>query len=245
MLQVMPAPGFQAVPRSGLLQPDTQLLALASELEVAARPYLAYDRDAEVTSADPDYKEALATGQRLFQDVKAVADQIFAQEPQSITGVLVLAHAAALVAEECWDDTTEIVGPDGRYLRFVCNGLFRLAGVDWRGRALPGREPPPAPAFSHDSALIPLAEAAIAEERTATALSEATHHDNPPGTFARSMQLLELVTGMDARTPAGLAAKARVLLTHMPEVDEASYDWRCEALSLSIARDAARLGAAE
>lgn len=334
---------------------DEGLFALASELEAAARPYLAYDRDAEVTSADPDCEEAWETARRLYGAVRSVADRIFTHQPESLAGLLVLAHTAALTCSDSWEDDPDNGGRDGQLLRFVCNALFRLVGVDWRGNALSDAEPPAAPqpaptlaamvtdwralkswlegphssrecdaddhrlvalqrrilaypcmgladlcaklplfreelevaepkatasvrpeylhvtalrglvrdleglsggpsscpiqgpaapGASLDAALIPLAEAAIAEERAAVAVSEAASHDAPPGTFARLMQLLDLVTAMDAQTPAGLAAKARVLLTHMPEVDEASYDWRCEALSLSIARDAARLGAA-
>jgi len=107
-------------------------------------------------------------------------------------------------------------------------------------------DPPTSPAsatVSRDAALIPLTEAAIAEERAAVALSEAADHDAPPGTFARSMQLLELVTATDAHTPAGLAAKARLLLNNAPDADQLDDDWRCQLLALSIARDAARLGA--
>ncbi|MCJ2051196.1 hypothetical protein [Methylobacterium sp. J-070] len=383
---------------------DNQLLNLANELEAAATPYLAYDRDAEVTSADPDCEEARETGRRLYKAVKAVADQIFAHQPESLAGLLVQAHAATLVAEADWQDTSSFVGQDGTLLRIVANSLFRLAGVDWRGRPIDGRPPdqldctPPATAddaalldlgrqfdahhaawlelapnarrvekeveatleglrrtgrspgmddlgtawdangrrqahrreadafdamvrvvekirdcpartveglavkaralstavwptgtyvqeagpgeeypndhirdlieatcalagvdmvgrplphrpvsaatgasSSLDAALIPLAEAAIAEERAATAISEATDHDAPPGTFARSMQLLELVTATDARTPAGVAAKARLLLTHAPEEDDLDGNWRCQALALSLARDAAQL----
>lgn len=222
---------------------DARLLALASELEDAARPFLAYDRDATVTSADPDFEEALETGRRLYGTVKAVADRIFTHQPESLAGLLVQAHAATLVAEHSWDDTSEQVGQDGTLLRLLANGLFRLAGVNWRGQSLPDRPISFAPSASSllDAALIPLAEAAIAEERAATAISEATNHDVPPGTFARSMQLLELVTATEARAPAGIAAKARLLLTHTPGADELDGDWRCAALALSLARDAARL----
>jgi len=115
---------------------DVQLLALASELEAAARPYLAYDRDAEVTNADPDYEEARETAHRLYLNVRAVALRIFAHQPESLVGLLVQAHAATLVAEASWQDTSSFVGQDGRLLRIVANGLFRLAGVDWRGRPL-------------------------------------------------------------------------------------------------------------
>jgi len=179
--------------------------------------------------------------------VKVVALQIFAQQPESIAGLLVQAHAATLVAEADWNDASEFVGQDGILLRILANNLFNLAGVDWRGRALPGRDqiPQPASSPSPDAALVPLAEAAIAEELAAIAVCEATDHDTPPGTFARSMHLLELVTAMDAQTSAGLAAKARVMLAHAPEPDDLDGDWRCQLLALSIARDAARLGAAE
>lgn len=223
---------------------DGPLLALAPELEDAASLFLAYDRDAEATSADPDCEEARETGRRLYGDVKAVADRIFAHRPESLAGLLVQAHAATLVAEEDWEDATEFVGQDGTLLRLLANGLFRMAGVDWRGRPISGREAPFSfsTSSSPDAALLPLVEAAIAEERAATAVSEATDHDVPPGTFARSMQLLELVTAMEARTLSGVAAKARLLLTHTPGADELDGDWRCAALALSLARDAARLG---
>ncbi|MEE7504157.1 hypothetical protein MMR14E_13175 [Methylobacterium mesophilicum] len=225
---------------------DAALLALASELEAAARPFLAYDRDATVTSADPDYDEAIETGLGLYVTVKAVADRIFTHQPESLAGLLVQAHAATLVAEHSWDDTSEQVGQDGTLLRLLANGLFRLAGVDWRGRSLPDRPVSSARSASSslDATLIPLAEAAIAEERAANAVSEAADHDLPPGTFARSMQLLELVTSTDARTPAGVAAKARVFLAHAAETDDLDGDWRCQALALSLARDATHLGAA-
>lgn len=225
---------------------DAPLLALAFELEAAARPYLAYDRDAEVTSADPDFEDALETGRRLYGAVKAVADRIFTHQPQSLAGLLVQAHAATLVAEADWQDMSSLVGQDGTLLRIVANGLFRLAGVDWRGRPLSGREAAAAKVItsSPDAALIPLAEAAIAEERAATAASEATDHDAPPGTFDRSMQLLELVTAMEACALPGVAAKARLLLTHAPAEDDLDGDWRCQALALSLAHDAARLSAA-
>ncbi|QEE38823.1 MULTISPECIES: hypothetical protein [unclassified Methylobacterium] len=347
------APNFAGATLSVVAHSDAALLALASELEAAARPYLAYDRDAEVTSADPDCREAWETARRLYGTVKAVADRIFVHRPESLAGLLVLAHAAALTCSDSWEDNPDNGGQDGELLRLVCNALFRLVGVDWRGRALPGAEPPAAvawdpglaaltaewcalrdrvdacsdgkdgaerklmlqreilahpcasladlcaklpllreeeeaaapppvadevpdmalaawrgivqdlevlsgasvrprvvapppqkagPAAAPDAALIPLAEAAITEERAAIAVCEACDHDTPPGTFARSMQFLELVTAMDAQTPAGLAAKARVMLNHAPEPDDLDGDWRCQLLAISIARDAARLG---
>ena len=169
----------------------------------------------------------------------------------------ILAHPCARLADLCaklplFREELDAAGPPDADVEEL--GDLQLAA--WRGLvqdldALSGGPGRPwgdassrSPAVaSADAALIPLAEAAIAEERAANAVLVATAYDAPPGTSARSLQLLELVTGMDARTPAGLAAKARLLLTHMPEIDPDSEDVRCTALGLSIARDAARLGA--
>lgn len=94
---------------------------------------------------------------------------------------------------------------------------------------------------AYDASLLPLIEMAIAEERTAQAVSDTSINGSPPGTFDRAYQLLERVKDTNAQTHTGLAAKARLLLTHIPEGSELEGDWRCEALALSIARDAMRL----
>lgn len=123
---------------------DAALLALAPELQAAGSAYRAYNRDNEVLPSDPDYAEAHETADTLYRAVVDVAQRIFALEPQTLSGLCVVAQAVTLIAEERWDEAPEHIEGDGRLLRRLGNGLFRLAGVDWRGQRLPnGTAPAP------------------------------------------------------------------------------------------------------
>ncbi|TXM71470.1 hypothetical protein FV218_15160 [Methylobacterium sp. WL69] len=151
--------------------PDAELLALAPALESAMREREAFDRELDTRPGDPDAEENYARRKALTLAADEAAQRILAHRPKTAAGLLLIAHAAAAEADYLWDPAETDLDSAERGLRAVCDGLFTLVGVDWRGRPLAGAAAAPQPMASPDPIFGMIEVSRIALDAHAAALA--------------------------------------------------------------------------
>nr|USU30158.1 hypothetical protein NG677_12155 [Methylobacterium sp. OTU13CASTA1] len=174
----------------------------------------AFDRDLASGLGDPDSEENYARRKALTLAADEAAQRILAHRPKTPAGLLLVAHAAAAEGDYLWDPAETDLDSAERGLRAVCDGLFTLAGVDWRGRPLAGAGATSQPKASPDPILGLIEVSRIALDAHAAALAApdamtpAGWARNAPAARAAREAWTALLTVIPT-TAAGVTALAR------------------------------------